>query len=302
MSLINTLFGVPLGWLFYFCYQLLQNYGLSIFLFTLFTKVILMPLSLASQSNSIKMVKLQPMLEDIRERYADNPSLYMKETKKLYKREKYNAFIGIFPLLIQIPIILGVINVMYNPLQHLLRVDPAAITALAEKAMALTGGAPLGFGEQLKIIELVQQSPAVFAGAVDANLIGMIQGFDLWFMGMDLAAIPSFASPLLFVAVASGASAFLMCLLQNKYNVLSREQGFFGQWGVAIFLVAFSTYFAFVVPVAIGIFWTASNLLAIAVLFVCNAAYNPKKYIDYENRSQKKTKLTKEYILLKKTR
>ena len=297
MSLFNTVFGVPLGFLFYLCYLLLGSYGFSIFLFTLLTKIILFPLSLASQLNSIKMVKLRPMLEDIRERYADNPKLYMQETKKLYKREKYSTFMGVLPLLIQIPIILGVINVMYNPLQHLLRIDKTAIAGLTEKALQMTGGAPLGFGAQIKIMELVTESPSAFASVADNGVIGAIRNFDLWFLGMNLSAFPAFNSPLIFVAVASGVSDFLMCALQNKYNVLSREQGFAGKWGVTIFLVAFSAYFAFVVPVAIGLFWTASNLLTIAVLFICNFIYNPKKYIDYENRSFKKAAPTKDEAL-----
>jgi len=75
--------------------------------------------------------------------------------------------------------------------------------------------------------------------------------------------------------------------MQNKFNVISREQGFLGKWGVALFLVVFTGWFVFVVPTGVGLYWTYSNLSGVLVLAVCNMIYDPKKYIDYENRSIK---------------
>ena len=58
MSIINMLFGVPLGYLMYACYKLAGDYGISIILFTFFAKLLMFPLSLYSQKNSIIMVKI----------------------------------------------------------------------------------------------------------------------------------------------------------------------------------------------------------------------------------------------------
>lgn len=60
MSLINTYIGTPLGWLMWLCYQLVGSYGIAILVFTLLSKVILLPLSIVVQKNSIKMIRLQP--------------------------------------------------------------------------------------------------------------------------------------------------------------------------------------------------------------------------------------------------
>ena len=92
-----------------------------------------------SQKNSIKMVKIQPRLDDIRIRNEGNIELIMQEQRRLYKEEGYSTVIGILPLLLQIPLILGLINVIYNPLQHLLHVSPDVISLLADKTMELTG-------------------------------------------------------------------------------------------------------------------------------------------------------------------
>ncbi len=61
MGLINDLIGTPLGYLMYWCYLWIGSYGAAILLFTLLTKIILFPLSLIAQRNSIKMVRMAPV-------------------------------------------------------------------------------------------------------------------------------------------------------------------------------------------------------------------------------------------------
>lgn len=127
MRLFNLIFGVPLGLLMRICYMLIGGYGLSIIAFTALTKVLMFPLSLAAQKNSIKMVKMRPQLDDIKSRYKGDPEQVLSEQKKLYKKEKYSSFAGLLPLLIQIPIILGLINVVYNPLTHLFSLNAESV-------------------------------------------------------------------------------------------------------------------------------------------------------------------------------
>ncbi|MDR1798196.1 MAG: membrane protein insertase YidC [Clostridiales Family XIII bacterium] len=212
------------------CYEVTGGYGAAIILFTVFTKVILFPLSLIAQKNSIKMVRMQPLLTDIRAYNSGDGPRIAADTKALYKKERYSTIAGILPLLLQIPIILGLIHVVYQPAS--------------------------------------QYENTIFAG-------------------IDLALVPSPGSITLIWPVLSGVSAFVLSWVQNRYNVLQVEQGFIGKWGMAIFLVAFSAYFAYAVPGALGLYWTASNLLSIPVLFLCNLIFNPKKYIDYSDTARK---------------
>ena len=58
-NLINWI-AVPLGFVMKLCFDIISNYGLAIILFTLLTKIILLPLSVWVQKNSIKMVRMQP--------------------------------------------------------------------------------------------------------------------------------------------------------------------------------------------------------------------------------------------------
>ena len=291
MEFINSLLGTPLGYIMYWCYNLLSDYGLAIILFTILTKIIIFPLSIVAQKNSIKMVKMQPLLDEIKSRNAGNGNLIVEEQKALYKREKYSTLKGILPLLVQIPLILGLINVIYNPLKHLLRMPESVINDfLIQTAEILKiPHHELGYGGQIRALEAVQNNPATFESIPDsAEYINQILNVDVTFFGLDLAEIPSFGSITILLPILSGLSALLLCLIQNKYNVLQVEQGFIGKWGMAIFLVAFSAYFAFVLPGGLGLYWTAGNILSIPVLALCNLIYSPKKYIDYENRTVKK--------------
>lgn len=285
MEIINTILGVPLGYLMYFCYLLVGNYGVSIMLFTLLTKIVMFPLSIMSQKNSITMVKMHPLLEDIKQRYAGNNTLIIEEQKALYKREHYSTIKGMIPLLVQIPIILGLINVVYNPLQHLLHMDPQTIGVLLSQASQVLS-TPLGdgLGAQLSVMEAVQAHPEAFFGIAGAD---QILSVDLHFLGLSMTELPSLASFTILYPILSGASALALSMYQNKFNVLQQSQSGFSKWGVTVFLIAFSAYFAYVLPCGIGLYWITGNLLSIPVLYICNKIYDPKRFIDYENRSEK---------------
>ncbi|MCL2053270.1 MAG: membrane protein insertase YidC [Oscillospiraceae bacterium] len=118
MYIIETLIGTPLGALIDFCYELTGNFGLCIILFTFLVKIILFPISLMSQKNSIKLFKLQPALEDIKARYSGEFNEMLKEQKALYKREKYSTLKATLPLLIQIPIIIGVVRAVSGSVEN----------------------------------------------------------------------------------------------------------------------------------------------------------------------------------------
>jgi YidC/Oxa1 family membrane protein insertase len=116
------------------------------------------------------------------------------------------------------------------------------------------------------------------------------------FFGLDLAKVPQLLHPswILVIPLLSCLSTVLMCVCQNKSNVLQKEQGSAGQWGVTIFTVAFSTYFTFLVPGGVGLYWIFSNLFATALIYIMNWMYNPKKYIDYDALAESKRLLAEQ--------
>ncbi|NMB28917.1 MAG: membrane protein insertase YidC [Clostridiaceae bacterium] len=277
--MINTLFGIPLGGIMYVCYRLVGNYGLSIILFTLITKVIMFPLSLVSQKNSIVMVRIRPQLDEIRQRYAGNSTELASKQKELYRRERYSAWKGIVPLLVQIPIILGLIHVIYHPLQHLLMLDSSVIASLLERTAALSGTTTAGLGTsaELTVLEAVQTNLSHFSGMVGVN---EILAMDLRFLGQSMAEVPKISSITVLYPILSGMSALVLALYQSKHNVLQRTQGAVSRWVTTIILVAFSAFFAAILPCGVGLYWITGNLLSIPILKLCNMIYDPGEYAD----------------------
>ena len=294
LEIINTILGKPLGWVMYFCYNLVQNYGLTIILFTIISKLILLPISLLVQKNSIKMVKLQPEIDEIKKLYAGDKERIGEEQYKLFEREGYNPGIGCLPTIIQIPIILGLIQVIYHPLQHLFRVASQTAQSLIQITGELLNKELTGNSAELQVIEAIQNNSFTEAirntGLLTPETFEKIRTMQLNFLGIRLSEIPSLKTPnaTLLIPLISGLSALALCLYQDRNNVLQREQGKLQQWGMTIFLVLFSLYFTFLVPAGIGLYWICSNLLAIVQLAILNKIYAPEKYIDYESRNAKK--------------
>ncbi|MDF2859333.1 MAG: preprotein translocase YidC subunit, partial [Neobacillus sp.] len=150
--------------------------------------------------------------------------------------------------------------------------------------MDVLGVDDLGASGALAIVDLVKNSQytALFADAVPSQVIQSILQFDTSFMGLDLSLVPTLLTSLVIIPILSTISAFVLCLIQNKENVLQQEQGAWSKWGMTVFLVLFSLYFTFVVPAGVGIYWICSNVFAIVQIYILNWIYNPKKYIDYE--------------------
>lgn len=301
MGLIGNILGTPLGYIMKLCYDVIGNYGMAIIIFTLFTKVILFPVSLMVQKNSIKMIKMKPRLDSLKFQYVDDKDALLDAQSELYKQEKYNPFAGTIPLLIQLPLIFGLIDVVYRPLKHILHFSQKAIDVFTVKTMELTGLANLGSSPELTILRNVAD-PANYdaymscqggalSGSDVSQMIEKMRSIDMNFLGFDLSAVPSFAFNLLvLIPVLAGLSALIMCIVQNKINVLQIEQGFLARWGMTAFMIAFSAYFAFLVPAGVGLYWIFGNLFSIPVMYLVNVIYNPKKYIDYDTLNKIKAR------------
>ena len=104
-----------LGWIMKLCYNLCGNYGVAIILFTLLSKIILLPVSIWVQKNSIKMVKMQPEINRNKVKFFGDKDAIAEEESKIYKKYKYNPLASLVPLAIQIILLLGVVEIVKNP-------------------------------------------------------------------------------------------------------------------------------------------------------------------------------------------
>lgn len=93
------------------------NWGVAIILLTLAVKVLFIPLTQKSFVSMREMQKLQPQMQKLRERLKDNPEQMNKEIMELYRRHKVNPLSGCLPMLLQIPVFLGLYNALLNAIE-----------------------------------------------------------------------------------------------------------------------------------------------------------------------------------------
>ncbi len=91
-------------------YAFCHNYWAAVFIFTLLTKIILLPLSVWVQKNSIKTVRMSPEMNHIKATYFGNQDAISEEQYKLFKREKYSPLADLVPLFIQLALLMGVVE------------------------------------------------------------------------------------------------------------------------------------------------------------------------------------------------
>ncbi len=268
---------VPLGYLMKWCYEFLGNYALAIVAFTLLTKLLLGPLSVWLHFNSIKMVKIQPDINFIKARFYGDPDRIADEQATLYKKAKYHPLLSLIPLIAQIVLLLGVVEIIYKPMTYIWGWDAETIKALAGSLGVVENDNSF----QLEIIRTIIANPE--HSAVTSEILSMAQGIGTPIGPIDLTVIPMFAWGIyILVPVIAGLSSLVMCWAQNVGNVLQAEQSKANKYGLTIFSVGLSLYLGFGVPVGIALYWVASNLFAILQQVILNAAISPKKHVDYE--------------------
>ena len=103
MNIIGNFLGLILKVIFEF----VNHYGISIILFTILVKIILLPLTIKQTKSTKAMQDIQPRIKEIQEKYKNKPEKQNEEIVKLYGEAKINPLSGCLPLLIQFPILIG---------------------------------------------------------------------------------------------------------------------------------------------------------------------------------------------------
>ena len=292
IQIIGDLF----GWIMYFSYRIMHNYGLTIILFTLITKIILLPISIMVQKNSIKMVKMYPQMNRIKAKYYGSRDMISEEQYQLYKKEHYHPMLDLLPVALQLIILMGVIDVIYKPLRHLLRIGVEYIDSIVGTFCSISGLSNEIGSIQIQAVNylLSEGNLATFQTVIPNTILEQIESLDLTFCGFNLGVIPINEGGIsVLVPILAAVSAWVMCIAQNKANVLQSEQGRANKFITLTISVGLSLYLGFFVPAGVGFYWIISNLMAIAQLFLLNYFINPQKYIDYNDLEDSKRELNK---------
>ena len=223
MQTIITAIGTALGAIMRVCYQAVNNYGLAIVLFTLVSKVILLPVSIWVHKNGLKVVRMQPEINRLNIKHFGDKDAIAEGQAELYKREKYNPLASLVPLAVQIVILMGVIEVIYHPLTYLLHMDGACVNAWLTAGQSLFNIDAAANPAQLRLLSLIQQGqgPALSAQVPEAwrSVLTTLEGFNTRFLGVDLTWIAAeMGAMFLLIPIVTGLSALLLSLIPWAYR------------------------------------------------------------------------------------
>lgn len=95
------------GWLLRALYSLIPNYGVAIILLTIMVRIVTTPLTMKQMRSMERMRALQPKLQELKEKYPDDRQKQSEEMMQLYRREGVNPLGGCLPMVLQLPVFVG---------------------------------------------------------------------------------------------------------------------------------------------------------------------------------------------------
>jgi len=287
---LSKILGYPLGFIMYGIYILVKDYGLALILFTILVKLLLFPLSYKQQKGVIKQQALAPKLEKLKKSYANNPQKYQEEQMKLYSEEGINPMASCLPLLIQLPILYGILDVVYRPLTHILRLSKDTIaqaTTILSEYFTTNNITVSDFQSrpELSILRYVKSNPEIFS----QELVDKVGGFNNTLFGViDLGQIPTIhpdvwnASSicLLLIPILSGVFQLVLTIYtqarQKRINPEASQM--MGGMNIMLYTMPlFSVWIAFSFPAGVGFYWAISSLVSLVQTIALYSYFNEER-------------------------
>ena len=297
---------IPFAWLLRMLYHLFNNYGVALILFSLITKLILMPFTAKSKKSMMKTSRLGPKLKELEAKCGDDKMKYQQEMQALYKKEGVSPMSGCLWSLLPLVLLMALYYVIRQPMTYLMQLSADQITQIQDymTSSGLVELATSGRGSYYTEIVLAQ---AVYDNMDSIKSIVpdiASRAIDFHFLGVDLSQIPTwrwmFDGPytlvgfgLFIIPVVSAVSQFASMQISQKLNgsVATNDKGEKDQDAAAAaaqsmktmmyVMPLFSLWIGFSMPAAMCIYWIAQAVFNTALDGVLTVHY--KKVYDEED-------------------
>lgn len=304
--MFNLLITTPLGHIIRWIYDLVRNYGWAIIIFTVIIKMVLLPLTIKSQKAMKKQQKIQPIIQDLQTKYKNDPEKLQTEMLKIYRENDISMTGGCLPMLIQMPILIGLYQVIQRPLSYLMSVDfntEAAINKVIELQQRIVEtGHNIGNLTQMSMQNLADRSQIQISkwsemlnGASDPWVINFS------FLGMDLSNEPLKALKAIMAGQFSDLSTVLLILIpiiavattwfvskqsqmmtqakQTPEQKKKAEEDPSMQMtkSMTMMMPIMTGFFTFTLPSGLGIYWIISNVMQIIQQYCLNKYFEKRE-------------------------
>jgi len=292
----------PLYWLFGKCMGVLMDllgnqYFLALIIFTVVTRLLLLPINIRQQKTMAKTTRLQPKIKKIQNKYPDpkDRNKLNQEMQDLYAREGHNPMqMGCGPMVFQMVFLMGIIGIIYYPFSYVLSIpgfndnSQAIYDIMLPIYQELVGDAKANITYfQLELLghfdsykdALVASFPDMFSAENCSAIQTYREGMNLF--GLDMTAFPHWKDGIIVIIpilslVTSLGSSVVSTIIQKKNNPAASQQ--MGSMVMMMLMMPFfSFYISFKVTAAVGFYWIISNLVAILQQLFIAKQYPPRK-------------------------
>ena len=292
-------------------YSLTGSYGVSLILFTLVIKLILLPFQMKSKKSMVRMSRMSGKMQEIQKKYANNQVKMQEEMQKLYAEQGVNPMSGCLWSFLPLPILMALYYIIREPIVYFmnfgtrgngLKVLEAAkevVTSIGLSWSTTTSGETVrdGIYAQIEIVKHLSDNasnPAVQKFfAENPNWVNV----DYHFLGMDLSTVPSDAFAMLKTGITLGAIGLILIpILSAAFQVLTMKITMKGQpmEGAAAssnkmmmwMMPLMSLWIGFTLPAALGVYWIAQSAFSAIQEAILGRFYNTKLE-EQENERQR---------------
>lgn len=258
MNIFDFLIVKPFAFILRTIYDLVGSYGLAIIIFTILSKLIILPLTVKGKKGMAKTQKLQPKLKALEEKYKNDKQKYQEEMAKLYQQEGVSPMSGCLPTLLTLPIMMGLYWPISQPLKHLMNLTAEQITEITTR---------LGMSTENMMLSEISVAQSIFENFekvkdISPNIIPI----NMNFLGINLGATPSFTTfdALFLIPIISGLTSLLMtkvttAMQERLTGTPSTNQNSMMTWMSPML----SVWIGFSLPAGLGLYWIISNVVAI---------------------------------------
>ena len=237
---MGKLITVPFGWLLGQLYALTDNYGVAMIIFAVIVQSVLLPIRAKSKKSMMKMSRMQPKIQAIQEKYANDEAKKNEEMQKLQKEEGGMGLGGCLWSLVPMLILFPLFNVIREPIVYILgesaEVAKEIVTVIKTCDPTLFTS-NTAYEQVVAATAITQYAPEIQA-AISSVSEATLNGINFDFLGINLGNIPRFNIfawdaynwaniGLFLIPVVSAGSQLLQTLVSQKTNnsVITNEKG-----------------------------------------------------------------------------
>ncbi|NOK59244.1 MAG: hypothetical protein GFH27_549283n295 [Chloroflexi bacterium AL-W] len=232
-------------------YNFSGNAGVAIILFTIVARLVILPLTFKSLQSTRRMQELQPLLKELQRKHGKDARKLQEETMKLYRDNKVNPVGGCLPMLLQLPIFIGV----YQAILHL---TEASVPSAVVRSM----------------LDVVQNtSNTVDVSALAATVEGSrLSGGFLWLENLG-EPDPYYILPILSVIFQLLVQLMAMPRVQDPQQKAMTQS--------MLFLPLVFGYIGFIFPSGAVIYWVAGSILSVIQQYVISGWGSLANYLKF---------------------